>query len=227
VAITSALGALRFVWVWVSLRMTILRRRKAGEPAPPQSLRLVAVISVAGVRGAITLAGALILPLTLADGSAFPARDLAILLASSVIISSLIGASVFLPLLLKGLRLPSEQVADAAESSARDAAAEAAMLAIEKTQHDLATGRSDPEIYAEAAARMMSLYRVRIEGRSQTGAAADLVRLNDEIERKMRLAGIRAERDKIYSLARDRHIDDDVARKLVRELDLFEARLKG
>jgi len=73
----------------------------------------------------------------------------------------------------------------------------------------------------------MSLYRIRIEGRSQIGAAADRVRLNDEIERSMRLAGIRAERDKIYSLARDRSIDDDVARKLVRELDLVEARIKG
>ena len=226
-AITLALGVLRFIWVWVSLRMTILRRRRAGEPGPPQSLRLVAVISVAGVRGAITLAGALILPLTLTDGTEFPARDLAILLASSVIISSLVGASVFLPLLLKGLRLPSEQVADAAESTARDAAAEAAMLAIEKTQHELAAGRPDPEIYADAAARIMSLYRVRIEGRSQTGAAADRVRLNDEVERKMRLAGIRAERDKIYGLARDRQIDDDVARKLVRELDLIESRIKG
>ena len=101
------------------------------------------------------------------------------------------------------------------------------MLAIEKAQHELAAGRSDPEIYAEAAARMMSLYRIRIEGRSQTGAAADLVRLNDEIERKMRLAGIRAERDEIYSFARARRIDDDVARKLVRELDLVEARLKS
>jgi CPA1 family monovalent cation:H+ antiporter len=168
-AITSALGALRFVWVWVSLRMTILRRRRAGETGPPQVLRLVAVISVAGVRGAITLAGALIIPLTLTDGTQFPARDLAILLAASVIISSLVGASVFLPLLLKGLRLPSEEVADAAEAAARDAAAEAAILAIERTQHDLAAGRADPEIYAEAAARMMSLYRVRIEGRSQTG----------------------------------------------------------
>ncbi len=226
-AIMSALGALRFVWVWVSLRMTILRRRRAGEAAPPQSLRLVAVISIAGVRGAITLAGALILPLTLPDGAAFPARDLAILLASSVIIGSLIGASVFLPLLLKGLRLPSEQAAEAAESAARDAAAEAAMLAIQKAQQEMAAGRPDPEIYAEAAARMMSLYRVRIEGRSQTGAAADLVRLGDEIERKMRLAGLRAERDKVYSFAREGRIDDDVARRLVRELDLMEARFKG
>lgn len=226
-AITAALGVLRFVWVWVSLRMTILRRRRAGEAGPPQVLRLVAVITVAGARGAITLAGALILPLTLADGTAFPARDLAILLASSVIISSLVGASVFLPLLLKGLRLPDEHAADEAESAARDASAEAAMVAIEKVQHELAAGRPDPEIYAEAAVRMMSLYRRRIEGRSQTGAAAELVRLSDEIERKMRLAGIRAERDKVYSMARDRQIDDDVARKLVRELDLVEARLKS
>lgn len=225
-AIVSALGVLRFVWVWVSLRMTILRRRREGEPAPPQTLRLVAVITFGGVRGAITLAGALILPLTLADGAPFPARDLAIFLASSVIIGSLLGASVFLPLLLKGFRAPDEVGADAAESAARDAAAEAAMAAIEKAQHDMSAGKSDPEVYADVAARIMSLYRLRIEGRSQIGEAAELVRRNDEIERKMRLAGLRAERDRIFALARERRVGDDVARKLVRELDLMESRLK-
>ena len=55
--------------------------------------RLVLVTSLAGVRGAITLAGILTLPLLMPDGSAFPVRDLAIFLAACVIILSLITAT--------------------------------------------------------------------------------------------------------------------------------------
>jgi len=226
VTITLALGVLRFVWVWVTLNLTILRRaRKSGGPAPKQIWRLVSAISLAGVRGAITLAGVLMLPLTMTDGTAFPARDLAILLAASVIIFSLIGASLFLPLVLKGLTPPPETSHDLEESVARIAAAEAAILAIERMQHEMAAGKPDADRYTEPAARTMALYRARIEGQSQTGEAAELIQQNNEIERRLRMAGLRAERDKVFSLARSRKIDDDVARKLVREIDLLEARL--
>ena len=59
--------------------------------------------SFAGVRGALTLAGILTLPLFLPDGTRFPARDLVIFLAMGVILLSLLLASVTLPLLTKGL----------------------------------------------------------------------------------------------------------------------------
>ena len=92
-AIMLALAALRFAWVWVSFRFTLWRAR--GElPFTKPDWRLVAAMSFAGVRGAITLAGVLTIPLALADGTPFPARDLAIFLASGVILVSLVAASV-------------------------------------------------------------------------------------------------------------------------------------
>ena len=93
-AISLALGAMRFLWVWASLRLTIYRAKRRGEPRPRVSLRLVAATSLAGVRGAVTLAGVLTLPLALSDGTPFPARDLAIFLAAGVILVSLLVASV-------------------------------------------------------------------------------------------------------------------------------------
>ncbi len=75
-AISAALGTLRFAWVWTSLRLTLFRARRRGARPQKTSWRLVLAMSFAGVRGAITLAGVLTLPLTLANGEAFPARDL-------------------------------------------------------------------------------------------------------------------------------------------------------
>ncbi|ATQ43505.1 Na+/H+ antiporter [Caulobacter mirabilis] len=220
VAIVAALAALRFAWVWVSLRFTL---RQAGKPARP-NWRIVAAMSVAGVRGAITLAGVLTLPLVMRDGSAFPARELAIFLAMGVIIVSLITATVFLPMLLKGLQMPSEPGHDRAENAARVAAAHAAIAAIEKAQHDLSKGRDDADLYVEAAGRIMPLYRQRIESRSFEGEAAAMARLNDAIERDLRLAGLKAERSEIFRRVRARELDSETAGKLVREIDLLETR---
>jgi CPA1 family monovalent cation:H+ antiporter len=186
--------------------------------------RLIAATSLAGVRGAITLAGILTLPMMMNDGTLFPARDLAIFLAAGVIILSLVAASIGLPPLLKGLKLPPEPSHQEEEDRARIAAAEAAIRAIERAQHDMGEGRSDADLYADVGTRIMELYRQRIDGRSKKGEEATLARKIDEIERKLRLAGLRAERDAIYRSTRAHKLPEDIARKLVRELDLLETR---
>jgi monovalent cation/hydrogen antiporter len=224
VAINCALAALRFLWVWTSLRFTLFRAGLKGQKPVVPSWRLIATTSLAGVRGTITLAGVLTLPLTLYDGSAFPARDLAIFLAAGVIIVSLIAASLSLPYLLQGLKLPPEPSQQEEEDRARVAAAEAAIQAIEQAQHDMGEGRGDTDLYVDAGARVMELYRQRIDGRSKTGEERALARRMDEIERKLRLAGLRAERTELYRIARSHKLSDETARKLVREIDLLEAR---
>ncbi len=224
-AINAALAALRFLWVWVSLRFTLMTAARHGRTTTTRpSLRLVAATSVAGVRGALTLAGVLTLPLRLSDGSPFPARDLAILLAAGAIIVSLVAASLGLPLLLKGLKLPPEPSHQEEEDRARILAAEAAINAIRRAQHDLAEALGDAELYADAGARVMQIYRTRIERESKTGEQAELVRKIDRIERELRLAGIRAEREMLFQLARARTLPDEMARSLVRDLDLLETR---
>jgi CPA1 family monovalent cation:H+ antiporter len=224
IAICAALAALRFAWVWVSLRFTLFRTALIDDQLRKPSWRLVAATSLAGVRGAITLAGVLTLPLAMNDGSPFPARDLAIFLAAVTIILSLIAASIGLPFLLRGLELPPEPSHREEEDRARVAAAEAAIRAIERLQHDLGEGRSDADIYAEAAARVMEVYRQRIDNRTKSRADRDLLLEADRIERELRLAGIRAERDEFYRLSRSKDISEDMVRRLVRELDLLETR---
>jgi len=225
-AINLGLALLRFVWVWSSLKLSVFVARMRGKQvAIHASPRLIAAVSVAGVRGAITLAGVLTLPLALADGTPFPVRDLTISLAAGVIILSLLAANACLPRLLRGLDVPAEPAHQQEVDGARLAAAEAAIRAIERTLHELADNQVDADLYTQAATRVMDIYRRRVEGRTQTGESAARIRQGDEIERRIRLSALRAERDTVFTMARTQMLSDESSRKLVRELDLMEARL--
>jgi monovalent cation/hydrogen antiporter len=224
-AIVALLSALRFGWVWISFRLTLFRTRDA-VPLHSPGWRIFAAMSFAGVRGAITLAGVLTIPLTLTDGTAFPARDLAIFLAAGVILVSLVMASIGLPLLLRGLTMPAEPSRQADEDRARMLAAEAAIREIERKQRTLASGRSDADLYAAVGARIVDLYRERITARSEDARDPTEVRQADRIERDLRIAALKAERDEVFRLARSRTIGSQLAQKMVRELDLQEARYR-
>jgi len=224
IAVSVALAALRFVWVWTSLRFTLFRTGQRGEHQRVPSWRLIAATSLAGVRGAITLAGVLTLPLTLSDGAPFPGRDLAIFLAAGVIIVSLVAASLGLPYLLKGLKLPPEPSYQEEEDRARIAAAEAAIAAIERALHQRGDDWGDADVYTDVGARIMELYRQRVRGHSRIGQEGIEARKADAVERRLRLAGLRAERDELYRAARNNELSDELGRRLVREVDLQEAR---
>jgi Na+/H+ antiporter len=224
VAINVGLAALRFLWVWLSFRLTLFREGATGE-AP--NWRVVAAMSFAGVRGAITLAGVLTLPLVMSDGAPFPARDLAIFLAMGVIIVSLIVASVGLPLLLRNLRMPPEPSHLAEEDAARVAAAQQAIAAVERAEHEMAEGRADADLYVAAASRIMAAYRQRIESRQRDSEERNTILFLEEIERELRLVGLRAERMELFRMTREGRLGSEIVRKLVREIDLLEARYVG
>lgn len=226
-AIYSGLVALRFGWVWVSLSLTVLGARFGGWEAQPPNGRLVAATSLAGVRGAITLAAVLTLPVALSDGAAFPGRDLAIVLAMGVIIASLLVASVGLPLLLRGLDVPNVPANDAEDNRARVIAAEAAIAEIERLQNELPKDHQNADAHGVAAKLITEFYRSRIEARSLEGETAALARENEALEKSMRIAAVKAERTAILQLLKARQIGSETARKLVRELDLLETRYES
>ncbi len=226
VVIYAVLATLRFLWVWGSWRVTMAKRSAQGEAVVKPSWKLIATMSFAGVRGAITLAGILTLPLFLYDGSLFPARDLVIFLATGVIILSLIMASIGLPRLLRNIDLPVEDSNQREEDYARIAAAEAAIMAIERAQHDLASGRADADIYTDVANHIMELYRKRIDGRMHLGEEREEVARSEEIEKLLRITALRAERQEIHRLVRARRLESTIATKMVRDIDLLEARFQ-
>lgn len=90
-----ALLALRFLW-WIA---TVRKKTYFEEGSPIGAVKAAMIFSLSGARGTVTLAIIMSLPLSLKSGAAFPDRDLAILLASGVIIISLLVANFILPLL--------------------------------------------------------------------------------------------------------------------------------
>lgn len=223
--ISLALTLLRFIWVWVSLRLTLFNARRQGQQAYKPSFRLVVATSLAGVRGALTLAGIMTLPLTLPNGEHFPGRNLAIFLAASAIVVSLLLASMVLPFVLRGLEVPAEPALDAEEDLARQQAALAAIGAVELALHAFEADR-DGDLYTSAAEHVTGIYQHRLGRGAARPTDASRVRVADQAERRFRLQALKAERAAILELARSARISDVTARKLVREIDLVESRYR-
>jgi len=186
----------------------------------------VLAMSVAGVRGAITLAGVLTLPLMVPGGEPFPARDLVIFLAASVILVSLLGASLLLPRLLRGLELPRDDDSRRVEDLARKLSSKAALAAVEKTRQQLVEGQTttNVQLYNDAAARVSLLYQRNLEKGQGPDEDPEKVRRMEQAYRSLRTAGLTAEREELFRLTRHGQIPDEVARKLIRNLDLLESR---
>jgi CPA1 family monovalent cation:H+ antiporter len=224
-ALSLGLVLLRLVWVWISLQLTILNRKRLGRQVFRPRLRVMLATSVAGVRGALTMAGVMTLPLALPDGAPFPGRHLAIFLASSVIVVSLLLASAALPALLRGLQMPAEPEAKCNEDDARHAATLAAIEALEKACGDAGKAGDDADaaLRSRAAGHVLRLYRHRL-GATDAANGHDDARALKRAELSYRLVALKAERDTVLRLARRMDISDETARRLLRQIDLLEAR---
>jgi CPA1 family monovalent cation:H+ antiporter len=223
-AISIGLTVLRFLWVWISLRLTVFKARYRGEKTVRPHWRLVLATSLAGVRGAITLAGVLTLPFAMPDGSPFPQRDVTIFLATAVLLLSLLMASIGLPRVLEGLEFPEESALYREEDRARRAAAAAAIEAINRMPRDAASAEAD--VYSQSVAHIIGLYQHRLEQQLCDDDRGELARQAASIERELRLIAMQAEREAIFDMARRGDISDQTSRKLVREIDLVESRYR-
>ncbi|PMQ11837.1 Sodium, potassium, lithium and rubidium/H(+) antiporter [Pseudomonas sp. AD21] len=225
VAIFLALVLLRFIWVQSIWRLSVLLRRLRGKGDLTQvpTARSCWLLSVGGVRGAVTLAGVMSVPM-LMGSEAFPERDLLIFIAAGVILLSLICACIALPLLLRGIEKSPD---DKRRQEVRDAWRKTAEAAI----HALETEEVGPQDAAQAAlsaelkARIMSEYRHQLEVFNDSAEAQALAFQMDLLERRLRLKALRAQRLELYSLSRHHQIGDDVLREVLGELDLSEANL--
>ena len=223
-----ALILLRLLWVWLSLRWNLLRDKLRGnaQAHQPPSKRVILATSVAGVRGAITLAGVLTLPLVLDSGAPFPARDLVIFLAAAVILVSLLSASLLLPRLLKGLNFPPDPEEEREEELARRMSAKAALAAVERTRQQLVESQSTEkmQLFNDAATQVSLLYQRKLERGEGPDQDPAKILLVENAYRQLRSAGLSAEREEVFRLARRGRISDELSRRLVRNLDLIEAR---
>ena len=117
--ITVALLAMRWIWLMLGVRGSLRRAHHAGKLMETPNKWLTLATTLAGIRGAVTLAGALSVPLLLNNGQPFPGRDMLIFLATGTILFTLVIGSIGLPLVLRRLPPASEPVSLTEERKAR------------------------------------------------------------------------------------------------------------
>jgi len=207
---------LRLIWMLFGPATAKLFGRASGAPV----WRERAIVAWAGMRGGLSLAAALAIPLRLANGSPFPDRDLLIMVAVAVIVASLLFQGTSLPWLLRRLGLKAEDFA-AEENKVR---LEAAHAALEWLDDHAGTEGDD-----EAAESARALYEARVR-RLQSTPPND--EDSDEVQemeryRTLRLKLLEVERSVVLTLRREGHINATLLRILERDLDLEEARISG
>jgi CPA1 family monovalent cation:H+ antiporter len=220
VIVSLAVIATRIIWVfpatYIPRRMS--KRLRERDPYPPW--QYPALLSWAGLRGAVSLAAALALPLTVAGGDSFPQRSYIIYLAFCVILATLVGQGLTLPAVIRGLRLEDDGTSEKEETKARIHAAEAALGRLEELA-------GEDWVREDTAERMRGLYRFR--------ASRFAARFDDdddgEIEersqnyQRLRRELLDAERNAVVELRRQGRINDTVMNRVQRDLDLEDARL--
>ena len=219
-----ALIGVRFLWLWAMKRISLRFMKKRPLEFGSYTLRELCIASFAGVRGAITLAGVLSIPLLLGDGTPFPARYELIFLATGVILFSLFTGVIMLPILLRNVEVPDKSVARQEERIARAATAEVAIIAIEKMEerlHSDVNENIDDQLLKEVSSRVIGNLRRRADGRNDMESSE----LEESLERRFRLAALRSERAELYHLRATQKISNETLMKLLHDLDLLEALL--
>ncbi|MCU5772579.1 Na+/H+ antiporter [Erwiniaceae bacterium BAC15a-03b] len=224
VLIYAALMIVRFGWLLIMQRLSRRFLKKRPMEFGNYSTRELLIASFAGVRGAITLAGVLSIPLLLTNGEEFPARYELIFLATGVILFSLFVGVILLPILLRGVEGIDKSVHRHEMQNARAAMAGVAIESLHKMEERLAVDTEeniDTELLKEVSARVVGNMRRRIDGKEDMERAL----FAENLERRFRLTALRAERGEVYHLRATQQISNETMMKLLHDLDLLEALL--
>lgn len=224
VVIYIALIAVRFIWLWVMKRFSLRFLKNNPMSFSDWSTRELSIAAFAGVRGALTLAGVLAIPLFLKDGSLFPARYEMVFISAGVILFSLVVGVVMLPLLLRHITVTDHALISREERIARSATAEVAIVTVQKMAERLAADSKeniDDEVIREVSSRVIGNLRRRAGGRSDDTSTTQ----EENLERRLRLTALRSERAELYHLRATKQISNETLLKMVHDLDLLETLL--
>ena len=219
VVVTATVTAMRLVWVMGSIYLPRLVHGRLHGRDQLRSWRAGLILTWSGMRGAVSLAAALSLPLT-TDAGQFQRRQLLIFLTFAVILGTLVVQGLTLPGLIRVLGLEDDGLAEREEAKARIHAAESALERLDELVEE-------EWVRDDTAQRMRGLYNfrrqrfsARIDAEADDGSEArslDYQRLRHEL--------LEAERTAVLDLRRRGAIDDDVLRRVVRDIDLEDVRL--
>jgi len=209
----------RFLWLWTMKHFPSLPfGTKRTLAFRNYTTRDLLISTFAGVRGAITLAGVLSIPIS----AKIPERYELVFIATGVILISLVVAAVILPILLRGKVILDNIQMDNELLYAKGYMAEEAITSLEKMQNNLSIDSSDGidnEIVNEVGSRVIGSLRRRTGLKDLEEKALEA----ENLERRMRLVAIGSERSALYQLKIKSEISDETFDRLNLDLDLYEA----
>jgi CPA1 family monovalent cation:H+ antiporter len=224
-AIALVVIAVRFAWVFpvaYGRRRLFPKIREREGPDPPRSWTVI--LSLAGMRGIVSLAAALALPERTASGAPFPGRDLILFVTFVVILVTLVGEGLLLPVLIRRLGVRELDGEDGVRfvALAKVRTAEAARAHLRSLEPDFAT-----TVEWEVAGRIHADYEQRAThyGAHLDGTDRDGDERQHEVERRLRREAYAAERRALAALRRSGEISDEAYRHLEWDIDLAESRL--
>jgi CPA1 family monovalent cation:H+ antiporter len=217
--VLASLTLIRFGWMFGATYVPRVLGLNLGRHDHP-CWNHTALLAWTAMRGADSLAGALAIPLVAANGQPFPGRDLILLLTFAVIFATLLLQGPTIPPLIKWLKITDDGVTDREEHTARLKANEAALARLDDIR---TSSRARPE----AIERLRAEYSDRIE-QLRGGIAADEnanYLFRPDFEALARDA-LDTERETVIRLRNEEAINDHALRRIQRDIDLAEARLR-
>jgi monovalent cation/hydrogen antiporter len=212
---------LRMIWMFPGAYIaTVIRTRLLHQTVSRPSVRQTFVVGWTGMRGVVALAAAISLPDVLADGSAFPQRNLIIFLTFSVILVTLVLQGLTLPPLIRALGLAGATDLNSEEEAARSMMVEAALTHLEEAR------KKDSVEFASIYEDLAQHYKHRLaklKGADNVEIGANPAAYGRHIALTREM--LRAERQAAIKLRNEGRINDEVLRKVEHELDLNEKRL--
>jgi CPA1 family monovalent cation:H+ antiporter len=218
VLVSLAAIVTRFVWVpiaaWLPRQIPVVRAR---DPMP--SWRALGVVAWTAMRGVVSLAAALALPLITADGRPLPLRDQIILLTFVVILVTLVLQGLTLAPVVRRLDLPDDRTLEREELQARDHAVRAALdrlAQLQSRERGVDEQLADLRLHYEERAQLIAQQRDDVPPSSS---------LADAAFKRARYETLNAERLALLGLRDRGAISDEVLLDLERELDVEADRL--
>ncbi len=216
--VVLAVIVLRIVGVFAPYLLRRLSAGFGGRRSAPWTYP--AFVSWNGMRGAVTIAAALLIPLQTDAGAPFPNRDLIVFLAFAVVLATLVVQGLSLPLVIRVLRLEADAGgADREEARARVLAAEAALERLDELV-------GEAWVRDDTADRLRGLYRFRIDrftNRIDPDGDGTIEKQSLKYQ-KLRRELLEAERHAVVELRNTGEISDDVMHRIEHDLDLEDSR---
>jgi CPA1 family monovalent cation:H+ antiporter len=206
----------RIIWVYPAAYIPRWLSKGVREREPDTNIRLVTVVAWSGMRGIISLAAALALPLTINGTAPFPNRDLIIFITFCVIFSTLVLQGLSLPHIIRWLGIKSDGLEHAEEQEARVRITSALIEHIEEN-YSLLPDETLNQIKTKYEIRIQRLRKDLINRKMDDDQIKEFHRIQQEL--------LDRERKFIITMRDEGKISIELLRRLEYELDLEETRL--